>query len=137
MVFLAVSLDDPKTESKHLQEVFERWKVHVPIVREPAVPESEPEPDPLCFKNRPLWLVPAPPIFVLGGNGVLQYFEVQYVDDRGGQASFVKDLPEQLDRLLAGKDVYPSGLRRYEEQQRRYQERWPRRPKANRPPSRA
>ncbi len=109
VAFLAVSLDDPKTESKSLQELFDKWKVHVPIVR-----ESEPSADPLRFKDCPL--VPFLPIFVLGGDGVVQYFDVQYVDERGGQPSFVKDLPAQLDQLLAGKDVYPLALQRYDEQ---------------------
>jgi thiol-disulfide isomerase/thioredoxin len=119
VAFLAVSFDDPKTDNKSLQEVLDQWKVHMPVVREPAGSKSGPPSDPLRYKN--CRLVPAPPIFVLGADGVVQYFTIQYADDRG-QPSFVKELPERLDQLLAGKDVYPLELQRFDEEQNRYQE---------------
>ena len=115
VAFLAVSLDDAKVESKQLQKFFDELKVHVPIVR-----EAEPAADPLHFKNCPI--ISFPPVFVLGPGGILQYFDLQYIDEKGGQPSFAKDLPGQIDQLLAGKDVYPVWFQLYDQQQRRFQE---------------
>ena len=42
---------------------------------------------------------------MLGADGVVQYFDAFR---RPANPNFAKDLPEQLDRLLAGKDVYPT-----------------------------
>ncbi len=115
VVFLAVSLDDVPTDDKKLQQALDDLKIHVRIVRDP-----EQTADALCFKDYPL--LPVMPVFVLGPDGVVQYYDVQYFDDRGGVPSFTVDLPGQLEQLLAGKDVYPLGLKRYDDLQKAHQQ---------------
>jgi hypothetical protein len=58
------------------------------------------------------------PIFVLGADGVVQYFDLQIYGPPGVEPKFRTDLPEQLDRLLSGQNVYPICLERYEDRWR-------------------
>ena len=88
-------------------------------------------PTPLRFKNCPLVGL-FRPSSCWAATASLQYFDVQYVDDRGGQPSFVKDLPETTRPIAGGQGRLSAGLQRYEEQQRRYQGRSGARPRANR-----
>ena len=90
---------------KDLEALLEKLKVHLPIARD--LTRSA---DALCFDT-------IPTTFVLGADGLVQYF-----DDRGPDPNVVRELPELLDRLLAGKNVYPTWFRALRKAQKQHEQ---------------
>jgi thiol-disulfide isomerase/thioredoxin len=98
VAFYAISVDEPKVENKDLVACFERLKVDIPILREPDRSAS-------AFK------VPGiPATFVIDGKGVVQDFE------EGFNPAIAEELPAELDKLLAGENIYEPLLKRYQDQ---------------------
>ena len=101
LAFLAVSVDEPKTKDKAVRETVEELKVNVPIARDTAGPWASVEspshscsaPTACCRTMR-----------------------------RAPIRNLTTELPAKIEKLLAGEDLYPAWLRRFEEQHQQYQQ---------------
>ena len=96
VAFYAVSIDNPQMENETLRETFTKWGVQLPIVRDMESKSG------LLFKFDGV-----PVSFILDAEGVVQDVKV------GGDPALTTVLPEKLDKLLAGKDVYHEPLKEY------------------------
>ena len=101
VAFLAVSVDEPATKDKAVSETLEDLNVHVPIARDSA--------GSMGFGSIPTTLL-------LGPSGVLQDYEV------GANPNLTTELPAKIEKLLAGEDLYPAWLKRFEAEQQQYQQ---------------
>ena len=108
MVFLAVSLDEPKIENKTLREAFDTYKVHLPIVR-----DSE--------QTTARGVQPCKPIhghsrrLRAGRDGSLQDY------DQGVNPAMVEELSAKLEKLLAGQDLAKAWLSHYADGQKQFE----------------
>jgi thiol-disulfide isomerase/thioredoxin len=106
IAFLAVSVDQPQTENKVLGDTFSQLGVHVPIVRDQEQSMGR------------LFRVPGiPTTFIVDAQGVVQDFEI------GGNPALPAVLPQKLEKLLAGEDIYQKPLEEYQNQLKKEQQR--------------
>jgi len=105
IAFLAVSVDQPQTENKALDDTFDELGVHIPIVR-----DQEQKTGPL-FRSTGI-----PTTFILDAKGIVQDFEV------GGNPDLATVLPQKLEKLLAGENIYEKGVAEYQSQLKKYEE---------------
>ena len=102
VAFYAVSVDRPDVPNEDLVKLFEDLKVTVPILR--AAEES----------TAPFKFIGVPTMFIVGADGVVQDYTV------GGNPEFAEALPEKLDKLLAGENIYEKPLKEYQDQLDQY-----------------
>jgi len=104
VALLAVSVDQPQVENKVLVDAFEQLQVQVPILRDPRQSAA------MVFHNTSI-----PALFLLDASGVLQDYEI------GGNPQLDTDLPEKINKLLAGKDIYHEPLDEYNKRLKEYE----------------
>jgi len=105
VAFYAVSIDGKDVENKKLTEMLQSLKVDLPVVRD----QDE--------IHNPLFMVLSIPTTIfLGPDGVVQDFQVGMLTD--GPA----EVGGRIEKLLAGKDLFPEARRAYEERLRRFKE---------------
>jgi len=103
LAFLAVSVDQPNVENKQLREMLDNLGVRVPVARDLQRQSTE-------FKISGI-----PSMFILGPDGIVQDYEI------GGNPEVAATLPEKIDKLLAGKNIYEEPLAKYQEQLKSYE----------------
>ncbi|MEE8451554.1 MAG: redoxin domain-containing protein [Thermoguttaceae bacterium] len=103
VIFLAVSVDMPQTENRAIQETLTSLGVDVPVVR-----------DLQRNNGRVFHSADIPFRFILDGNGVGQDFYF------GTDPNLATALPEILDKLLAGEDIYEEPRQRYQQELEEY-----------------
>ncbi|HEY5315012.1 MAG TPA: redoxin domain-containing protein [Pirellulales bacterium] len=122
VAFVAVSLDQPKTpgaaaqpaggsqdeqptaSNEEVAEAFKAAGLHIPIAR-----------DLKQFASVSFGVQQIPNMFILGPDGRLQDHEIGY------NPELAKELPERIEKLLAGKNIFDDARRRYDEQLREYE----------------
>ena len=104
VALLAVSVDQPQVENKVLVDAFEQLQVQVPILRDPRQSAA------MVFHNTSI-----PALFLLDASGVLQDYEI------GGNPQLDTDLPEKINKLLAGQDIYHQPLEEYRKRLEEYE----------------
>ena len=105
VAFYAVSVDRPNVENKDIAKLFEDLKVTVPILR-----DTEQSAAVFKFEN-------IPTSFIIGADGIVQDYEV------GGNPKLTEELPEKIDKLLAGDNIYEKPLKQYQDQLDQYAKR--------------
>jgi len=105
VAIVAVSVDDPKTANEELQKTFEGLKVTVPVVRESETSAG------MLFHFTGI-----PSLFILGPDGVVQDFQ------EGADPNLARLLPEKIEKLLGGENIYEKPLREYQQQLQQYEE---------------
>jgi thiol-disulfide isomerase/thioredoxin len=100
LAFLAVSVDEPTTKDNAVRKTVEGLKVSVPIARDTT--------GAMGVRSIPITLL-------IGPNGVLQDYE------DFANPNLTTELPAKIEKLLAGEDLYPAWLRRFEEMHQQYQ----------------
>lgn len=104
VTFLAVSVDQTQTEDKDVTKAFEDLKVHLPIAR-----------DPEQHTGKLLSVSSIPAMILIDAKGNVQDFEM------GVQSRLDIDLPNKLEKLLAGKNLYESALGKFNNQQEKFE----------------
>ena len=99
VAFYAVSVDDPRMENGAIAKTFEELKVNLPIVR-----ETERSLD--LFKRQGA----VPTTFIVNAKGIVQDCE------RGANPRLAEVLPEKLDEVLAGRNIYEGPQKEFLEQ---------------------
>ena len=89
VAFYAVSVDRPKITNSEVAKTFEELKVDVPIVRETNLRGD-------IFKTQGA----IPSTFIIDAKGIVQDCE------SGANPRLAEVLPEKLDKLLAGRNIY-------------------------------
>ncbi len=102
VAFYAVSVDQPEVDNKDLEKVFTELKVSIPILRDPEKTAA-------LFKFTGI-----PTTFIIGADGLVQDYEV------GGNPNLTAELPEKIEKLLAGENTYEKPLKEYEDQLKQY-----------------
>jgi thiol-disulfide isomerase/thioredoxin len=102
VAFYAVSVDQPQIDDKTLAKTFEDLKVNVPILRDK-------EQSAAAFKFTGI-----PTSFIIGSDGIVQDYEV------GGNPKLAETLPEKIEKLLAGENIFEAPLKEYQEQLKQY-----------------
>lgn len=97
--FLAVSVDEPSVGTEQLQQMFQRLEVKVPIARDLQGAFNG------VFKGSGI-----PCLVVLGPGGIVQDAEMGY------NPNLESELPQRLEKLLAGEDLYPLAKARHQQQ---------------------
>ena len=103
VVFLAVSVDSPQVEDKAILDVFRDLKLTIPIYRDPEDAATG-------FK-----LMGIPSSFIIDANGTVQDYEA------GVNPDLATALPEKIEKLLAGENVFDAALKRYQENLQQYE----------------
>jgi len=101
--FLAVSVDEKKTEDKELKAVLDDLAVTIPFAR-----------DPEQYAGKQFGVQGIPSLCVLGLNNTIQVYETGYrpgLDD---------ELVKKIDGLLAGQDVYRDQMTQFEAAREKY-----------------
>ena len=103
VVFLAVSVDDPRVGDKAIEDLFQDLKVSIPICRDP-------ENTSMAFKFPGI-----PSSFIIDAKGTVQDYEA------GANPNLAAVLPEKIDKLLAGENIFDAPLKRYQEDLKQYE----------------
>jgi thiol-disulfide isomerase/thioredoxin len=103
VVFLAVSIDDPQVGDKAIADLFKELNVTIPVCRDP-------EDAPMTFKFSGI-----PSSFIVDANGIVQDYEA------GINPDLDTVLPEKIDKLLAGENIFDAPLKRYQENLKQYE----------------
>jgi len=109
VVFFAVSIDDPQVKDEELKKVFEELQVRLPILRDT---ENAAE----LFKFDAI-----PVMFIIDAKGMVQHCQA------GAEENLEESLPQKIDKLLAGEDIYHEPRKQYleqVEQLRQYAKSW-------------
>ncbi len=101
--FLAVSIDVSQVDNAKVQDTFVRAGFDIPIVR-----------DLDQFARTAFGIQGIPNLFVLGPDGIVQDNEI------GFNPRLATELPERLEKLLAGEDIYPDAAMRYAQRMHDY-----------------
>jgi thiol-disulfide isomerase/thioredoxin len=101
---VAVSVDESKTEDKALRDTMAELKVNVPIAR-----------DPQQHTGQLFSVTNIPAMLVLDAKGAIQEYEI------GLQPRLDMELPDKLEKLLAGESLYPAKLTKFEQQQKEFE----------------
>lgn len=104
VAFVAVSVDQPKTEDKQLTQTFNELKVNLPIARDPGQ-----------HAGKILAVANIPTTLLLDPKGTVQDCDV------GLQARLDIDLPAKLEKLLSGDQIFEAKLAKFKEQQKQYE----------------
>jgi hypothetical protein len=102
VAFLAVSIDGAQTTDDQLREAIAKAKSTLPILRDPQQHAQT------AFEIQVL-----PSLFVVGPDGTVQFVQTEY------NAELATQLPQMLDKLLAGQSVYEEAMRENERRQRK------------------
>lgn len=102
VAFYAVNTDESEVKDKEVAKVLEDLKVGMPIVRDP-------ERTAMALKFRQI-----PMTFIIGPDGTVQDCEA------GGGPTLVNELPEKIEKLLAGQNIFETPMKQYEEKLREY-----------------
>ncbi len=102
VAFYAVSVDEPDVKNEDLTKTFADLKVNVPILRDSEQSAS-------LFKFTGI-----PTMFMIDGKGIVQDYET------GGNPDLAEVLPEKIDKLLAGENIYEKPLKEYREKLQEY-----------------
>jgi thiol-disulfide isomerase/thioredoxin len=105
VVFLAVSIDGPQVGDKALEDLFKELKLTIPIYRDP-------EGAAVGFK---FFGIGIPSSFIIDANGIVQDYEA------GVNQDLVTVLPEKIDKLLSGENIFDAPLKRYQEVLKQYE----------------
>jgi peroxiredoxin len=105
VAILAVSIDSPEVEDQKLRDAFAKLGVEVPIVRDPDLQLRE------KFQVDGI-----PNMLILGTDGKVQDNEV------GFNPNLAEDLPQRIEKLLAGESIYEETLARYEDRRTEYEQ---------------
>jgi len=100
----AVSVDDPGTRDREVQQTLDKLGVSVPLLR-----------DPNQHAGSLFYTVNIPSMILIDANGVVQDYEI------GANPQLTTLLPKKLERLLAGEDIYQEPLREYQQQLAEYE----------------
>lgn len=100
--FLAVSVDEAETSSEKVADALKELGVTIPLAR-----------DPDGFAGKAYFTTGIPTTFLLGADGVVQYCE------SGVNPNAEKEIPERVEQLLAGKNIFEEPLKRYQDEVRR------------------
>lgn len=98
IVFLAVSTDEPEITDAKLKESFEKVELKLPIYR-----------DLDRYSDSVFQVKGLPTMVVLGPDGKVQAYETGY------QPQLATELPAQLEKLLAGENLFEQTLQEYEQ----------------------
>ena len=104
VVFLAVSVAPPSVENKELQQIFAELKVTLPMVR-----------DLEGHGSQMFMLQGIPASFLVGKDGRVQDYQL------GLQQDLETQLPEKIEKLLAGQDIYQQAQAQFQEKVRQYE----------------
>jgi len=104
VVFLAVSVDQAKTETKQLQTMLEELGVTIPLAR-----------DPDQHAGKRFGVQGIPSACIIGANRVVQDFQTGYRPAAEGEYA------AKLEKLLAGQDVFREQLAQFEAQRKEYE----------------
>ncbi len=105
VVFMAVNIDDPKVGDKVIEDLFHELKLTIPIYRDPEITAA-------AFK---FFDIGIPSSFIIDANGIVQDYEA------GLNPDLVTVLPEKIDRLLDGENIFDAPLKRYQEKLKQYE----------------
>ncbi len=105
VVFLAVSVDDPQVGDKAMEDLFQDLKISIPIYRDP-------EGAAMAFKFSGI-----PSSFIIDANGIVQDYEA------GANPELAAVLPEKIEKLLAGENIFEAPMKRYQENLKQYENR--------------
>ncbi|MBN2473303.1 MAG: TlpA family protein disulfide reductase [Pirellulales bacterium] len=104
VALLAVSVDQPDVDNQVLRDTFTELGVQVPIARDLEQHTN------LVFHTTSI-----PAIFILGADGIVQDFEF------GGNPELATALPQKIERLLAGENIYAEPLAAYQKDLEEYE----------------
>jgi len=104
ITFLTVSVDQPEVKNQALLDMLSELDVKLPVVR-----------DTDRHANTLFHSTSIPTMFILDAEGVAQDFHV------GGNPDLADVLPEKLEKLLAGEDIYQEPLARYNKELEDYE----------------
>ncbi len=104
IAFLAVSVDQSEVKNQVLLDTLSELDVKLPIVR-----------DTDRHANTLFHATGIPTMFILDAQGVVQDFHV------GGNPDLADVLPEKLEKLLAGEDIYQEPLAQYNKELEDYE----------------
>ena len=104
VTMFAVSVDQPEVENKTLQDTFTELGVQVPMLRDMERNAST------IFNTTGI-----PATFILDAAGVVQDYEI------GGNPQLATVLPEKLDKLLAGQNIFQEPLAAYQKELEEYE----------------
>jgi thiol-disulfide isomerase/thioredoxin len=102
VAFLAVSVDEPQVENKAIEDAFKELKVSIPICRDM-------ENTAIKFKFSGI-----PSTFIIDAGGTVQDFEM------GANPELTAAIPDKIEKLLAGENIYEAPLKEYQEQLKKY-----------------
>jgi thiol-disulfide isomerase/thioredoxin len=103
ILFLAVSVDNPRVDDKEVKATLDELNVTVPFAR-----------DPEQHAGKRFHVQGIPAMFVLGSDSVIQSSETGY------KPTLEAELSRTLDRLLAGENVYRDQFGQFEAQRKEY-----------------
>jgi thiol-disulfide isomerase/thioredoxin len=104
VAFVAVSVDDAKTDDKDVAKAFEDLKVHLPIAR-----------DPEQHTGKLLSVASIPTMLLIDAKGTVQAFKM------GVEARLDIELPNRLEKLLAGKNLYEGEQAKFQREQEKFE----------------
>ena len=99
VVFLAISVDDQKVDNKAIGKLLNDLAVTIPSGRDSDNVASG------AFKFYGI-----PSSFIIDANGIVQDYE------GGANPNLATTLPEKIEKLMAGENIYEEPLKRYEEE---------------------
>jgi thiol-disulfide isomerase/thioredoxin len=102
VAFYAVSVDQPQVTNEEVAKVMADLKVTIPVLRDPEQTSG-------LFKFTGI-----PTTFILGADGIVQDYET------GGNPKLAEALPEKIEKLLAGENIFEKPLQEYQEQLKQY-----------------
>jgi thiol-disulfide isomerase/thioredoxin len=102
--FVAVSLDQTEVTPQTIEETFAKAGLEIPIARDLDQTAAK------TFQVEGI-----PNLFILGPDGTIQDNEL------GMNPELAKELPARVDKLLAGTDIHPDALARYEKRKSQYE----------------
>ncbi|MHB1033358.1 MAG: redoxin domain-containing protein [Pirellulales bacterium] len=101
VAILAVSIDEPDIKDDQLQAVFKELGVQIAMARDTSKQAAT------VFK-----VTPIPDLFIIGPDGKVQD------DQLGLNPRMPEELPEKIEKLLAGGELYQETLRHHQDQVR-------------------
>jgi thiol-disulfide isomerase/thioredoxin len=103
VAFLAVSVDDQQVKNKAIADVLKELKVNIPVCRDPDYSAA-------AFKFNGI-----PSSFIIDANGMVQDYE------SGENPNLTTVLPEKIEKLLDGENIYEAPLKRYQDNIKEYE----------------
>ena len=105
VAFYAVSIDTKEMKNAAVTASYEEMKLALPMARD------------LDGQHNSVFMVlQVPMTYIIGANGLVQDFQV------GQNPDVPCDVGEKVEKILAGKDLFPDGQKEYEERLRQFKE---------------